>query len=288
MKITLFCLLFVSTQVWAKWSVSTFNIRNFDKDPSAGQTNLAELQKVINFAKSDVMAFEEVVNVTAFKSLMAVTLPDYKYEISSCGGFGKQQLALAYDPKVFTWVSSAEDRTFSGPSASACGSLRPLFLVTLEQKTTKKLFVFGVAHLKAGGDARAFSQRWDQYKKLKKIAATHETKDLILLGDFNTTGYNIKNEDYVQFEEFLSEGNLRTMSENVGCTSYWEGTDGGAEQESSILDHIVLQNKNAALVQDVIVGSHCAKMACRPATIAELGVTYQAVSDHCPVQVIFK
>ncbi len=61
-------LLLICTNVWANWSVSTFNIRNFDNDVEAGKTNLAELTKIIKSVQSDVMAFEEVVNVAAFQA----------------------------------------------------------------------------------------------------------------------------------------------------------------------------------------------------------------------------
>jgi endonuclease/exonuclease/phosphatase family metal-dependent hydrolase len=288
MKFSLLALFLITTQVWAGFSVSTYNIRNFNKDPGAGTTNVAELTKIIQSVKSDVMGFEEVVNVAAFKSLMQTALPGYLFEISACGGGGKQHLAIAYNPKTFKFINTAEDATFSGSTSNSCGSLRPMFMVNLEHKATKTFYLFSANHLKAGGDANAFNQRWNQYKKLLAFAEASSELNLIMLGDFNTTGYNIKNEDYTKFEEFLTNAKLRTMSENLGCTSYWEGELGGAEHQSSILDHIILQEKNAAAVQEINLGSHCAKSACKPSTPADLGVSYQSVSDHCPVQIIFK
>ena len=288
MKFSLFIVLLISTQAWAGFSVSTYNIRNFNKDPGAGTTNVSELTKIIQSVKSDVMGFEEVVNVAAFDALMKTALPGYLYQISACGGGGKQRLAIAYNPKVFKFVSSAEDASFSGSTNDACGSLRPMFILNLEHKATKAFYLFTANHLKAGGDANAFSQRWSQYNKLLAYAEAHEDHNLIMFGDFNTTGYNIKNEDYVKFESFLTAGKLRTVSENLGCTSYWEGDLGGPEHQSSILDHIILQEKNAASVQDVILGSHCAISACKPSVPAALGISYKSVSDHCPVKVIFK
>ncbi len=277
----------LSTQVWAKWSVSTYNIRNFDKDYVAGQTDISELQKIIKSYKSDVMAFEEVINEKAFKALMTSALPSYTYKMSSCGGGGKQRLALAFNPAVFNFVEMVEDYTFSG-SGNSCGSLRPLLLVTLELKATKEKISFGVLHLKAGGAANAMTQRWQQYAKIEKLAAKYENASLILLGDLNTTGYNIKDDDYTHFESSLNKAGLRTMSENLGCTSYWEGNFRGTEHQPSILDHIVLQDKNVARVQEVKVGAHCATSSCRPMAPTDLGNSYTAVSDHCPVQVTFK
>ncbi len=282
-----FLFLLLSFPGWAKWSVSTYNIRNFDNDPSAGPTNLVELAKIIKDVQSDVMVFEEINNFKAFDGVIKKNLPGYAYELSECGGFGKQHLAVAYNTKTFEYISEEEDLTFSG-SGNTCGSLRPLFMVTLKNKATKAIYTFAAAHLKAGGNDRAMAQRWQQYAKLEVIAAAYDKKNLILLGDLNTTGYNIKDKDFVKFEELLNDSNMRTMTETIGCTNYWTGTLGGEEHQSSILDHIVIHDKNVSSVESVKVGAHCARTDCRPSTPEELGLSYQSVSDHCPVQVTFK
>jgi endonuclease/exonuclease/phosphatase family metal-dependent hydrolase len=291
MKFSLLLLL-VSIHGWmqtanAAWSVSTYNIRNFDRDQNAGQTNINELTKIIREAQSDVMAFEEVVNLKAFDALMKKALPNYQYQVSDCGGFGKQHLAVAYNPKTFEYLYSREDLEFTG-TPGKCGSLRPLFLVSLREKKTNTIYTFGAVHLKAGGDQRAFQQRWKQYGLLEKLQEKFENQNLVLLGDFNTTGYSIKDADFDQFESFLSRADFRTLGEQIECTSYWKGNLGGKEHQPSTLDHIVVQSKNLRSVEKVTVGSHCARLNCRPATPNELGTSYNSVSDHCPVQVTFK
>jgi len=286
-KLILILSLLFSSGAWAKWSVSTYNIRNFDKDTQAGKTNLVELGKILQTVKSDVMAFVEVVNEKAFDELIKKELPGYEYVISSCGGFGKQKLAVAYNAKSFIYVRHEEDLGFSG-DGSKCGSLRPLFLVTLKKQDTKELYIFGVAHLKAGGTEASFSQRWKQYKKLGVVAEAHSSKNLILLGDLNTTGYSIQDKDHAMFIDFLASNKLTTNSEELACTSYWAGTSGSAEYQPSILDHIVVQEHIAADVHEVKLGAHCEKVNCAPATPEELGVSFKSVSDHCPIQVSFK
>lgn len=288
MKILALLSLLVVSQVWASWSVSTYNIRNFDHDYQAGETNLRELGKNLKAFKSDVMAFVEVVNVNAFEQVVKDNLPGYLTQISNCGGFGKQKLAIAFNPKIFSFVSSAEDMSFSGSSGSKCGSLRPVFLVTLQHKSSKEFYLFAAIHLKAGGAESAMQQRWGQYAKLEKLAARHSEKNLIMLGDFNTTGYNLKNEDFTHFEDLLDRASLKSTSENLACTSYWTGTLGTGQHQSSILDHIVLDKNLSDSVKDVVLGSHCAALKCKDATPEELGVSYQTVSDHCPIQVTFK
>jgi endonuclease/exonuclease/phosphatase family metal-dependent hydrolase len=127
-----------------------------------------------------------------------------------------------------------------------------------------------------------------QYELLTKLSKQFKSEKLVMLGDFNTTGYNIKDEDFTQFEKFLTSSSLKTTSENLGCTSYWEGTLGNGRHQSSILDHIVLNDEMHASIKDIKLGSHCAKLDCKDATPEELGLSYQSVSDHCPLQVTFK
>lgn len=287
-KVIFAFLLAASAQVWAGWSVSTYNIRNFDRDQREGRTNIPLLESIIKDVQSDVMAFEEVVNDKAFKTLMASALPGYRYELSSCGGGGKQKIAIAWNPKVFTYKSKFEDLSFSlEEDAEACGSLRPVFLVTLERKDGVE-FTFAGVHLKAGGASNAMSRRWEQYEKLARLVKNFKGQNIILLGDFNSTGYSIKDDDYVRFESFLTAGSLRTMSETVGCTNYWTGSLGNGLYQASTIDHIVLQDKLVSGVERVRVGSHCEKFSCLPTNPKDLGATYGEVSDHCPVQVSFK
>lgn len=289
MKFTLILALLISSSAWAKWSVSSYNIRNFDSDREAGQTDHNELAKIIKSVQSDVMTFEEVVNADAFAGVMANALPTYRYTISTCGGFGKQKIAIAYNPKVFDFVSQKEDMTFSGSALeAACGSLRPVFLVTLKMKKTNQNYVFAGIHLKAGGDPRSMQSRWGQYRKLEHLIQEVGNGRLIMMGDFNTTGYNIRNDDYTRFNQMLEQSGMWTASENFTCTSYWTGGDDNPNMAPSILDHIVMSNAMAANVQSTAVGTHCKKTACAEVLEADLGLSYAKVSDHCPIQVTFK
>jgi endonuclease/exonuclease/phosphatase family metal-dependent hydrolase len=286
MKFLWILVLLVSSPSFAKWSLSTYNIRNFDRDFEAGPTNISELRKIILSIKSDVMAFEEVVNMPAFEKVIADSLPGFGVAKSDCGGRGEQHLALVFNKRNFDFVSQEEDLSFSG-SDSGCGSLRPVLLVTLKEKSSRKNFVFGLVHLKAGGDSRAFRVRWEQYKKLAKLSEKLKNSQFIMLGDFNTTGYNIRNEDFHKFEDFLSAADLRTVAENISCTNYWPG-DERPEYEPSILDHIVMGADLFKTVEKIRVGSHCQALNCQRVLPKDLGISYASVSDHCPVQVDFK
>jgi len=275
MKIIIWILFFATSTVYAGWSVSTFNVRNFEKPSKAHEAALIA-------ARSDVMAFEEIVDVQAFKTLISGLFPNHGVRISDCGGRGQQHLALVFNQKIFKFNSQTEDLSFSG--GTGCGSLRPVLLISLHHKTEETDYLFGVVHLKAGGDERAMKTRAQQYKKLGDLAQSLKAQNVIFLGDFNTTGFNIENQDFTRFSQFLSRSRLVTTSHEVGCTNYWGEEN---QLQASILDHIVIPENLSGYVEGVKVGSHCAKQKCQPASAQELGPSFLMVSDHCPVQVTF-
>lgn len=108
------------------------------------------------------------------------------------------------------------------------------------------------------------------------------------MGDFNTTGYTPKNEDFSRFNDMLDQSGMWTASENFACTSYWTGADADPAESPSVLDHIVMSNAMASNIESTQVGAHCQKLSCAAVTAEELGLSYAKVSDHCPVQVTFK
>lgn len=287
MKIVLFLSVFLLSSAWAKWNVTSYNIRNFDRDQTAGNTNITELTSIIKDFKSDVMAFVEVVNDAAFKKLISDTLPGYSYQLSTCGGFGNQKLAIAYNKKTFKFLSAQEDFSLSG-EGNSCGSLRSALIVKLKNIASAKTYTFVAVHLKAGSEEAAMKARWEQYTKLSKIMKKYKAQNLVVMGDFNTTGYNVRDQDYTQFEKLLKSTGTATMSEDLQCTSYWEGVLENGQHQSSILDHIVIGTSLSTSVTDIFLGAHCAKADCQESTPSELGSSYASVSDHCPVQVNFR
>jgi endonuclease/exonuclease/phosphatase family metal-dependent hydrolase len=280
-------LIFLSIHGWARWSITTYNIRNFDKDPSAGQTDIAELKKILNDFRSDVMGFQEIVNKAAFEKLVSSLYSDHDFILSKCGGRGKQHLALSYNRTILEYIKHEEDLSFSGDS-NKCDSLRPVLLVTLKHKKNQKSYVFGVVHLKAGSNQASMEKRWLQYNKLQDLISNQKDLNFILLGDFNTTGYIDRNDDFSRFDSFLNQSQLKAASGSIGCSNYWEGPWRGPEHQPSILDHVIVEDIEFKKIESVRVGGHCAEMECRAATVLDLGVGYQKVSDHCPIQVVLK
>ena len=288
MKSFLLAFYFVAiNSAFAQWSVSSYNIRNFDKDMAQGRTNIPELSKLLQDSKSDVMGFVEIINMEAFKGLMSQNFPNYPIHFSKCGGGGKQKLGIVFNPKVFEFVDANEDLRFSG-SGKKCEGLRPGYFVTLKHIKNKTQHVFGVMHLKAGGAQNAMEKRWTQYNLLTEVVKSYKDKNLYLLGDFNTTGYNIKDQDYEMFESYLKKAGQRTIAEELACTSYWSGPLNTGRHQSSVLDHIIMNQDSYSKISQIYLGGHCKKLDCKDATPEELGVSYTEVSDHCPIKVTFK
>jgi len=278
---------FISFNLYAHFSVATFNIRNFDKD-SHSSVDKSELKKIIIDLNSDIIAFEEVVNAKAFDELMKEALPGYQYKISKCGGTGKQKLALAFHPKKFQFDSENEDLSFSDFKGNKCGSLRPVFFVKLKDQISKESYTFGLVHLKAGGNPQAMQKRWEQYKNLEeKLTAMNDTR-LIMLGDFNTTGFLSQDDDFLNFSELLNKVDFFAATSQLSCSSYWDGGSGGTSYYPSLLDHVLLASKFPLKINDITVGTHCQKRSCQISTGEELGKSYASVSDHCPIKVTFK
>ena len=140
----------------------------------------------------------------------------------------------------------------------------------------------------AFGTQSSADVRAKQYNILSKITAELTgtgRKNVVILGDFNTTDYISENQNYKRFIKFLEKNDFYDFSKNLDCTAYWWG---GIEDDlwyGSILDHILatrtfLENFNRETGK---TGAHCHKVNCNISTSEELGITFKEVSDHCPV-----
>lgn len=264
----------------------------FDSKP--GTTNKKELVKILNDLDFDFLTVEEIVNAGSFTNLIERNFRDHKLLLSRCGGGGKQKLGFIYNKSKFQLINFYEDDSLSDTRTSddGCGRLRPALVGIFKEKKTNKKFVMIGVHLKAGGSPSSYAQREEQYKTLKSIIRSFKRKriyDVVVMGDFNTTGYVHRDEDYSNFRDLLSDVRLNTSATKLDCTSYWSGMNTQDDiEESSILDHIVYPdrflNYSRARVE---VHSHCAKVRCSNVSDRELGKSYEEVSDHCPVITTF-
>ncbi|MCO4753633.1 MAG: endonuclease/exonuclease/phosphatase family protein [Bacteriovoracaceae bacterium] len=280
-------LLFVALSAHA-FKAGTFNIRNFDK--SGSSTNKVLLEQMIEDMDADLLAVQEILNHRSFRSFVESKLEAYELVLSNCGGGGGQKLGFLYKRSALKLISVEEDKRVSQAlSRTGCGSLRPALVAIFEDNNSKRLGAISL-HLKAGGGKRNISRRATQYKSVSSIIFDLEDKGIdriVAMGDFNTTGYDLKNADYHNFLNLLSRTQSTTTAEAIECTSYWKGksySDG--IEEASTLDHIVY-SKSFGTPKSISVGSHCEKVGCRDVYEEQLGESYKSVSDHCPVSATF-
>ena len=294
---SLLAFLLVSSS-YASITISSYNIRMYGK--SGENTDQAKLKEILTEMNSDLIGVQEIVSVPKLKSFISSNFKNYAVAMSKCGGAGSQKLGVIYDTTKLELVKMIEDDSISNPKNNpqnefeddvlGCrSSLRPLVIAFFKERKTQQSLVAMVVHLKAGGSSTSYRKRAQQYKMLQSIYKQYEQKysRIVMLGDFNTTGFDDRTEDYDHFMSMVTGMNAYDSSQNIACTSYWSGNSWDDNiEEPSLLDHILLSNdlSNSKKMQ-FRVGAHCKQVSCAEATYDDLGVTYQNVSDHCPISV---
>lgn len=271
-------------------TIGAYNIRNFDYDErSRVKTNKQELSATLKSLNFDVLSVEEVNNTAEFERMVAAQLPGYGVELSRCGGAHGQRLGFIYKLAAVEMIGFTEDLTVAEPGRQgSCDSgSRPLAIAQFKIKATGQKFFGITAHLKSGADRNSLDKRNAQFNAIKKVVQGLITqtgvKDFYLAGDMNTTEYLNRGSDYTNFNKMVSDLGMIDLASNAKCSAYyWGGTDDGIETPS-LLDHVVvtpglMKKKTVAEPQ-----AHCKKVSCREVPIAELGISYEQVSDHCPM-----
>ena len=272
------------------FTIGSYNIKMYDARP--GTTNKAELVKILTRINYDFLTVQEIVNTSSLRNLLNKNFKNYALVTSKCGGAGKQQIAFIYNKNKFKLKRAYDDHRVSNPfifeSRGKCPSLRPVLVGIFQEIATRQEFIMMGVHLKAGGRPSSYAKRKIQYNELRKIINEFKTRkqhNIILMGDFNTTGYNLRDSDYRDFSQMLNRTDMVSTSEEISCSAYWSGLNTNDNiEESSILDHILLPKsflgKSRATTR---VGTHCAKVACARVSAKDLGISYKEVSDHCPL-----
>ena len=288
--VLLMATLLSSLSVQAAITIGAYNIRNFDYDERYRiRTNKSELSTILKNLKADVLSVEEVVNKVEFATFITSKLPGYKVAISECGGAHGQHLGFIYNSATIDLLSFNEDLSISEPGqAGGCNSgSRPLAIGLFQIKATKQKFYGLTAHLKSGSQSDSILKREKQYQIIKKTVKELKSKtgvsDFYIAGDLNTTEYINRGVDYNMLTKVVSELGMVDLSQNLGCSAYWWGGTDDGKEEPSLLDHLIVtpglrKNSNEALLH-----AHCKKVSCRQATLQELGISYESVSDHCPM-----
>lgn len=286
-----FLVLVSSLSLHASISIGAYNIRNFDYDVRYRiNTNKPELSIMLKNLNVDVLSVEEINNTQEWDKFIAQKMPGYASEVSRCGGAHGQHLGFLYNENKVELLSFHEDMSISNPGGqSSCDSgSRPLAIGLFKIKATGQKFYGLTAHLKSGGHAGSLAKRAKQYQIIKEIIndlkAKSGVKDFYIAGDLNTTEYVNKGPDFSQLSQVVKDLGMLDLTSNLKCTAYyWGGTDDGIETPS-MLDHIIV-TPGLLIVSSpkAEAHGHCRTASCREVPIRELGISYESVSDHCPI-----
>lgn len=266
--------------------VVTWNLANF-AGASSGH-DLERMREVIEKLDPDVLALQEVKDPEA----LAALLPGWEIALSSAGGRGHQLLGVAVRPDRVALLDRAEH-----PQLSLDGRVRPAFAVYLRALEQGPDFWLVVVHLKAMPDAIDLRrQQWPMLAELARDRLGHgpgaADHDLLIAGDFNTTGpvgagARGPASEQAELARVLADVGLRRLPNAGGCTAYYDGQRRDAWQEPSEIDLVWARDLAESLEPNTQVhsGTHCAEERCRDfrSTDAYPVRDYEFVSDHCPV-----
>lgn len=272
-------------------TVGTYNIRNFDYDErSRVHTNKSELADILTSLRADVLSVEEINDGKEFGRFITSRLPGYEVELTRCGGEHDQTLGFIYNTRTIELVSFDENLATSNPGQSGtCNTgSRPLAIGIFKLKATGQKFIGVTAHLKSGGQANSMSKRAQQYQIIRDVVRSVQAKtgvkDFYIAGDFNSTSYEFKGPDYTNLSRVVSQMGGLDLANTLSCTAYWWGGSDDKIETPSLLDHLIVSpglTKNRSVRAEV--HAHCKKVSCREVPVRELGESYGAVSDHCPI-----
>ncbi|MBK26319.1 MAG: hypothetical protein CME70_20130 [Halobacteriovorax sp.] len=279
----------VSSNKGKGFNFATFNIRNYgssDKNTS-NKTDKRSLKRILLKTGADMIGVQEVVDERDFKRFVSRSLPGYQVRLTRCGGLGNQKLGFIYKTSELSLLNFSEDQIMNEKRECNKG-LRPAAIAQFKNKRNGIRITAINVHLKAGGTQSNADKRYWQYGQLSKLIKKQRkagARYLVVVGDFNTTDYVFRNNNYKRFVNFVDRNDLIDFSESLECTSFWYGGVEDGYFTPSLLDHILVSEAlwDQYNVQEVEVGTHCKRVRCDESSEAALGNSFKNVSDHCPV-----
>lgn len=265
--------------------VISWNLANFRGDPD--EHDLERMAEILGELDPDVIAVQEVKDPAALAKL----LPAFELRLSEAGGRGGQHLGIAYHRERVELLAASEH-----PELSLDGRVRPALSAYVRGREGGPDLWLLVVHLKAM--SRGIEERREQWPMLAAIAerlpaATPDAapdRDLLVLGDFNTTGCADGKGpagEQAELATVLAPAGLRRLPNATGCSAYYEGGRRDAWKEPSEIDLIWVRGLEGWLAPEpqVFSGTMCAALACTQARSTEPYPLrdYAFVSDHCPL-----
>lgn len=285
--------LFLSLTTQAAITIGTYNIRNFDYDERYRiRTNTAELASIVKNLRADVLSVQEINNTQEFHRYVPTTFPGYKAATSQCGGDHGQQLGFIYNTQTVELLSFNEDLRLAGQGGGCHSGSRPAAIGLFQIKATKQKF-FGITlHLKSGSEPTSVAKRLRQYELIKSLIQELRSKtgvaDYYFAGDMNTTEYLSRGIDHKAFTKIVSDLGMVDLASNLKCSAYWWGGSDDGIEDPSLLDHVVVTPGLWKTRNGAQVGGHCRQVSCNQASLQNLGISYQSVSDHCPITAVIQ
>jgi endonuclease/exonuclease/phosphatase family metal-dependent hydrolase len=275
----------------AKIKVATYNIRNFDYDVRGDiHTNKDHLKKLLKGLNADLIAVQEIVQDRVFIHFIDRYMPEYDVILTECGGQNGQKLGFVYNKSKLKLLSFKEDLRLSigrtGQTPACNRGSRPAMIANFKHIKEGFLFTSFAVHLKSGGQPSSIDKRFFQINTITSIVKEYKArgmKNFILMGDFNSTQYIHQKAEYKRFLDIFNSSKLTDLSNKINCTSYWFGGLRDDKQYPSILDHIIVSEFFKKKTPQIHVHSHCAKLSCSVTPDDQLGVSFDQVSDHCPM-----
>lgn len=296
MKVFLLMALMTIQFSYAGVRLASYNIRNFDYDYRSDiHTNKQHLVNQIVEMKPDIMAVQEINETEKFETMI-----DRHFNgkmgtvLSECGGSAGQKLGFVYNTEKFKLVNFTEDLRTADVNnshhlqASCHSGSRPLAIGTFKKIDNGETFLAISVHLKAGSHAKSIKKRFKQMEIIKKVVAEYKElgiNNYVIMGDFNSTEYiKKKSKSHKNFKKSVNQMSAVNLANNLSCTSYWWGGRDDMTQYPSILDHIIVsENLANGKSPKIKAHGHCAKLKCQATPEFNMGISFEEVSDHCPV-----
>jgi endonuclease/exonuclease/phosphatase family metal-dependent hydrolase len=284
--------------------IVNWNIRNYplDERPQevdlgySRRTNICDLEAVLGGLDADILGVAEIRDTRRFPPILrrAGSPRDYRIELSRWGGEHGQRVGVAWDDRVLELVG---EPTEISEVALDDPALRPALAVQLRGRTDRHVDLLVIqVHLKSAPSG--YERRVRQYRALARWVRESGHSDVVVMGDFNTTGELLSREpirvgpvdaELAVADRILAAAGLRRLPNATGCSEYWEGPGGrDGVQVPSLLDHVYVRGVDR-LGPDAAVHAwlHCFRHACQDLVSrpGEEDGTFWDVSDHCPITV---
>lgn len=263
--------------------VATFNIRFFPEPTTSLDAVAARMAEV----DADLMAVQEIRDPVALDEVLRMasetTGRDLRVLLGRYCREDPLQLGIIYDHDRFRVVETREQAELAPPGHDGCGDgFPPAFAAVLEDDEGFRMLAMSV-HFQCCASASDHLRRRQQWAMLTASLPRLELElggDLVIAGDFNTTGWHDDQWGERTFiESLVAASGLTLTTREVGCTAYWEPEGPDGPFATSTLDHILTRDGEWEPAEAM---GMCDHHAC---ALGDPGSDYLRVSDHCPVRV---